>query len=316
MMKVPDWINHRFPKPEALTGMKTMLRDKHIHTVCEEAKCPNIGDCFNAGTATFLILGDICTRNCSFCGVKKGVPLPPDPEEPKHIAETVSRLGLSHTVITSVTRDDLPDKGASQFVNTVREIRKLNIKPTIELLIPQMESDNLQSIINLAPDVINHNIETVKRLYPVVRPKYGYYESLELLKNVKKPLCLVVSSIRASYPESVFGINTLTKSGFMLGLGETEAEVIELMQDLRENNVDILTIGQYLRPSGSRFAVNDYISPDKFRKYEKIGYGLGFKYVASGPYVRSSYKAEEAFLTAVRQVKRCENESINSYSGE
>ncbi|MFA5032422.1 MAG: lipoyl synthase [bacterium] len=280
-MAVPEWIKHHYPKPEALREMISLLHSLNIHTVCEEAKCPNIGECFNKQTATFLILGDICTRKCKFCGIKKGIPLPVDCDEPQHIAKAVAKLNLSHTVITSVTRDDLEDSGADQFVATIKEIKKVSrlggIEITIEVLIPIMNSKNLKKIIAVTPEVINHNMETIKRLYPEVRPIYQYNDSLNLLAEVK------------SQNPSI-----TTKSGFMVGLGETETEIIELMKDLRKQKVDIITIGQYLRPSGSQLPVVEYISPSQFKKYEDVGYKMGFKYVVSSPYVRSSYMAKEA----------------------
>ncbi len=276
-MKVPEWIRHHFPKPETLEQMNTLLRGLKLHTVCEEAKCPNIGECFGEGTATFLILGDICTRSCKFCAVKKGKPKPIDSDEPKRVAQAVKQLGLSYAVITSVTRDDLPDAGASQFANVVKEIHNISQQSTVEVLLPLLDLKGLEEVINTHPEVINHNIETVERLYPEVRPNFRYSESLEFLGQVKK----LDNSI-------------ITKSGFMLGLGETESEVIKMMEDLREQEVDILTIGQYLRPSGRHLPVVNYIHPDKFLEYKKMGYSLGFKYVVAGSYVRSSYKAKEA----------------------
>ena len=278
-MKVPEWIRHHFPKPETLEQMNTLLRELKLHTVCEEAKCPNIGECFGEETATFLILGDICTRSCKFCAVKKGKPKPIDSDEPKRVAQAVKQLGLSHAVITSVTRDDLPDGGASQFASVVREIgwATARVAPTVEVLLPLLNLKGLKEVINTHPEVINHNIETAERLYPEVRPKFRYSESLEFLGQAKK----LDNSI-------------ITKSGFMLGLGETEEEIIKMMEDLREQEVDILTIGQYLRPSGRHLPVANYIHPNKFLEYKKRGYSLGFKYVVASPYVRSSYKAKEA----------------------
>ena len=276
-MKVPEWIRHHFPKSETLEQMNTLLRGLKLHTVCEEAKCPNIGECFGEGTATFLILGDICTRSCKFCAVKKGKPKPIDSNEPKRVAQAVKQLGLSHTVITSVTRDDLPDAGASQFANVIKEIRNISRQSTVEVLLPLLNLKGLKEVVSTHPEVINHNIETAERLYSEVRTKFRYSESLEFLRQIKK------------LDESI-----ITKSGFMLGLGETEEEITKMMEDLREQEVDILTIGQYLRPSGRHLPVANYIHPDKFLEYEKMGYSLGFKYVVAGSYVRSSYKAKEA----------------------
>ncbi|MDD2889216.1 MAG: lipoyl synthase [bacterium] len=286
-MAVPEWIKHHYPKPEALREMKSLLHSLHIHTVCEEAKCPNIGECFNKQTATFLILGDICTRKCKFCGIKKGIPLPVDYDEPQHIAKAVAKLNLSHTVITSVTRDDLEDSGSGQFVATIKEVKKVKPEITVEVLIPIMNNENLRRITVVAPEVINHNMETIKRLYPEVRPIYQYDDSLNLLAEIK------------SQNPSI-----TTKSGFMVGLGETETEIVELMEDLRKQKVDIITIGQYLRPSGSQLPVVEYISPSQFKKYEDVGYKMGFKYVVSSPYVRSSYMAKEALTNAECPIKK------------
>jgi lipoic acid synthetase len=286
-MKIPEWIGQRsFSETREELPLqkqtKALLRELSLHSVCEEAKCPNIGECFGQGTATFLILGDTCTRNCRFCGIKKGTPNPVDNSEPTRLAQAVSKLSLSHVVVTSVTRDDLSDGGASQFAEVVREIKNLKRKPelhtTIELLVPILDSDGLEKVISASPDVINHNVETVPRLYPQVRPGFNYPESLRLLDDTK------------SFDDSI-----VTKSGIMVGLGETHEEVIGVMRDLRDRDVDILTIGQYLRPSGQHVPVSEYIHPDQFREYEEGGYDLGFRYVASGPYVRSSYKAREAF---------------------
>ncbi|MDI6839994.1 MAG: lipoyl synthase [bacterium] len=278
-MPIPNWIRHHFPKPETLVQMKSIFRGLSLHTVCEEAKCPNIGECFDRGTATFLILGDICTRNCGFCGVKKGKPSQVDKEEPKHVAQATRQLRLSHVVVTSVTRDDLTDGGASQFIATTNEIRKINPRTTVELLLPILDLQSIKRVAVTYPEVISHNIETVPSLYPQVRPRYNYMDSLKLLNYVKK-----------------ITPSTITKSGFMLGLGETVDEVLSLMEDLKEQGVDILTIGQYLRPTGRQLPVVDYIHPDQFMQYEEIGYSFGFRYVVAGPYVRSSYKAREAML--------------------
>lgn len=266
--------------------MQILLNELELHTVCEEAKCPNIGECFKKETATFLILGNICTRNCSFCAINKGKPLPPDPEEPGHIARATKKLGLSHTVITSVTRDDLPNGGAEQFAATVKEIRKINPETTIEILIPDFNGskEGLEKVIEIQPEVINHNVETVPRLYPRVRPKADYIRSLNLLKEIKET-----------------ELSIITKSGFMVGLGETKSEIFEVMEDMRTQNVDVLTIGQYLCPSGKQLPVADYIHPDQFLEYKEKGNELGFKFVAANPYTRSSYKAQEALLA-------CKNE--------
>jgi lipoic acid synthetase len=283
-MHVPNWIRDkvvalRSSGAKQTTDMKLMLRGLSLHTVCEEAKCPNLNECFGRGTATFLIMGDICTRNCTFCAVKKGEPTPIDPEEPKRIALTVKKLGLRHSVVTSVTRDDLEDGGASHFAATALEIKKYNNNITVELLIPDFQgnSASIKKIADAAPDVINHNIETVSRLYKYVRPRADYNRSLNILRLAKE-----------------LSHNSITKSGFMVGLGETNEEIVSVTKDLRAVRVDILTIGQYLRPSGKHYPVVRYVTPEEFRSYEEIGYNLGFSYVVAGPFVRSSYKAEEA----------------------
>lgn len=289
-MRVPDWIGHRFISRNEYIGshlhiqIKSLLRELSLHTVCEEAKCPNIGECFGKGTATFLILGNICTRNCGFCGVKKGTPNPVDDSEVEHIVQAIDRLGLYHVVITSVTRDDLSDGGVAQFVATVKEIRncaRLKPYPTIELLLPILDFDGVKQIVGIHPEVINHNVETVPRLYQEVRPNFKYLESIKLLGLTKSLNCSII-----------------TKSGIMVGLGEIKDEVVQVMKDLREQQVDIFTIGQYLRPSGRQVPVIEYVHPMQFMEYKEIGYKIGFRYVAAGPYVRSSYNACKALVSA------------------
>jgi len=280
-MALPSWLKKKAPKQEVLKEMQDLFHSLSLHTVCEEARCPNIGECFARRTATFMILGDRCTRNCRFCAVKKGSPLPLDLEEPKNVAKAVGKLGLRYVVITSVTRDDLEDGGANQFAETVREIRKLSdgeIK--IEVLIPDFKGSlsSLKAVLEARPDVLNHNLETVSRLYPQVRPLANYEQSLKLLKQAKQ----INSSV-------------YTKSGLMVGLGETFEEVVEAMRDLRKAGCDILTIGQYLRPSPEHLEVREYLRPEKFREYEKVGKSLGFFSVVSGPFVRSSYQAREVW---------------------
>lgn len=272
------WLRRTLPDQRVLDRMDALLEGLNLHTVCDSALCPNRGECFKKGTATFIILGNICTRNCGFCAVKKGKPLPLDPEEPYHIAQAARHLQLTHIVVTSVTRDDLPDGGAEHFAETIKEIKKQLPKSTIEVLVPDFKGswEALQRVIDAQPEVINHNIETVNRLYRLVRPKAVYKRSLELLRQVK---------IRDK--------NIISKSGIMVGLGEEEEEIIQAMKDLREVDGDILTIGQYLRPSPLHLRVQNYIHPDKFEEYQKIGISLGFKYVASAPLVRSSYHAGE-----------------------
>lgn len=272
------WLRRKLPDQKVLERMDSLIKKLNLHTVCDSALCPNRGECFKKGTATFMILGSICTRNCKFCAVEKGKPLPLDPEEPLHIAQAAKHLNLKHIVVTSVTRDDLPDGGAEYFTRTIVEIKKLLPKSTIEVLIPDFvgSREALQKVIDAQPEVINHNIETVVRLYKLVRPKAVYKRSLELLRQVK-----------------IRGKNIISKSGIMVGLGEEKEEVIEAMKDLREVDCDILTIGQYLKPSPHHLKVNEYIHPDKFEEYQNIGMSLGFKYVTSNPLVRSSYHAGE-----------------------
>jgi lipoic acid synthetase len=272
------WLRRTLPDQRVLDRMDALLEGLNLYTVCDSALCPNRGECFKKGTATFIILGNICTRNCGFCAVKKGKPLPLDPEEPYHIAQAARHLQLKHIVVTSVTRDDLPDGGAEHFAETIIEIKKQLPKSTVEVLVPDFKGswEALQRVIDAQPVVINHNIETVNRLYRLVRPKAVYKRSLELLRQVK---------IRDK--------NIISKSGIMVGLGEEEEEIIQAMKDLREVDGDILTIGQYLRPSPLHLRVQNYIHPDKFEEYQKTGMSLGFKYVASAPLVRSSYHAGE-----------------------
>jgi len=256
------------------------LDEAELHTVCEEARCPNLGECFAKETATFLILGRICTRNCGFCAVEHGVPPPLDEVEPQKVAQAVKKMGLQYVVITSVTRDDLIDGGASYFVKTIQTIRALDQKMKVEVLVPDFrgELSFLKMVLDASPDVLNHNIETISRLYPGVRLQADYKRSLDLLKRSKE-----LSS------------HILTKSGFMLGLGEAKEEVLELMKDLRAVGCDFLTIGQYLQPRSDRLPVVRYIPPEEFEEYKKIGEGVGFKAVASGPFVRSSFHASEMF---------------------
>jgi lipoic acid synthetase len=279
-LKKPPWLKKRLPPFEDLVKVKSILDATELHTVCEEARCPNLGECFSNGTATILILGRICTRNCGFCAVEHGVPAAPDEAEPERVAQAVKKMGLRYVVITSVTRDDLPDGGASSFAKTVRAIRSLDRKIKIEVLVPDFrgELSSLTMVLDEGPDVLNHNIETISRLYAEVRPQADYKRSLNLLKRSKD-----------NYPY------ILTKSGLMLGLGEIREEVIELLKDLRRVRCDFLTIGQYLQPRADRLPVVRYIPPEEFEEYKKIGEGTGFKSVASGPFVRSSFHASQMF---------------------
>lgn len=280
ILKKPPWLKKRIPPFQYLTKVKSILDEAALHTVCEEARCPNLGECFASGTATILILGDICTRNCGFCAVKHGVPSLPIEAEPGRVSRAVKEMALQYVVITSVTRDDLPDGGASHFAKTIQAIRALDQKIKIEVLIPDFRGNpsSLAMVLDASPDVLNHNIETVPRLYPEVRPRADYGSSLDLLRRSKE-----------SHPHA------LTKSGFMLGLGETHEEVLELLRDLREVGCDFLTIGQYLQPRQDRLPVKRFIPPEEFEEYKKIGERIGFKALASGPFVRSSFHASEMF---------------------
>ncbi len=260
--------------------VKKILRRLNLHTVCEEASCPNIGDCFSRKTATFMILGDTCTRACPYCDVAHGKPKPPDPQEPEHLAEAVKELGLRHVVITSVNRDDLPDGGASHFAKVVRAIREKLPECTVEVLIPDFQGDfnALKTVAESKPDVINHNIETVPSLYKKVRHRGNYQRSLNIIRWIKE----INSSI-------------YSKSGIMVGLGEKKEEVFEVMDDLVKAGCDIFTIGQYLQPSKDHLPVVRYVSEEEFKEYEKVGYEKGFKEVYSGVLVRSSFHADEVF---------------------
>ncbi|SHJ16957.1 lipoic acid synthetase [Geosporobacter subterraneus DSM 17957] len=277
----PDWLKIKVTGGENRKRVEEIVSRLSLHTVCEEANCPNLMECFCKKTATFMILGNICTRKCTFCNVSKGTTLPIDQNEPSHIATAVKELGLRHVVITSVTRDDLTDGGAGQFANVINEIRNFDRRVTIEVLIPDFQGclDALKIVIAAKPDIINHNIETVPRLYPSIRPAAVYNRSLELLKNVKE----IDPSI-------------LTKSGIMVGLGELHEEVVAVFKDLRMNGCDMLTIGQYLAPSKDHHPVYEYIHPEVFDQYRQRGEEMGFHHVASGPFVRSSYMAEKAIL--------------------
>ena len=281
-LRKPDWFKVPANAGAANEEVIRLIRSLNLHTVCEEANCPNAGECFKHQTATFMLLGSQCTRHCTFCAVGKGLPEQPDPEEPARLAEAIEKLGLRHVVLTTVTRDDLPDGGAHHFVRVIEAIRERIAKnpPAIEVLISDLQGnwEALDEIIAAVPEVINHNVETVPRLYPEVRPEADFDRSVELLARVKK-----------ARPD------ILTKSGIMVGLGETTKEVLEVMQELRKAGCDLLTIGQYLAPSKAHHPVIEYIHPDQFRKYREAGEGMGFRHVASGPLVRSSYHAGEAF---------------------
>ncbi|MEH2150227.1 lipoyl synthase [Nostoc sp.] len=275
----PDWLRVKAPGRERIGNVKEILRDLALNTVCEEASCPNIGECFNAGTATFLIMGPACTRACPYCDIDfEKKPQPLDPTEPTRLAEAVRRMKLNHVVITSVNRDDLLDGGASQFVACINALRSVSPNTTIEVLIPDLcgNWNALELILQAAPEVLNHNTETVPRLYRRVRPQGNYNRTLELLQRTRQ-----VSP------------STYTKSGIMVGLGETDAEIRQVMQDLRTVDCDILTIGQYLQPSQKHLQVNEFINPEQFAAWKAFGEEIGFLQVVSSPLTRSSYHAEQ-----------------------
>ena len=277
-IKKPNWIRIRHANSSKVNELKKTLRSQELFTVCEEAQCPNLSECFNHGTATFMIMGQICTRRCPFCDVAHGRPKPLDKNEPGHLADTISKMALKYVVITSVDRDDLRDGGASHFKDCIDNIRKKTPLVKIEVLTPDFRG-RVDKALNIfddcAPDVFNHNLETVPSLYPKVRPGSDYEQSLDLLKSFKE-----------RHP------HVKTKSGLMLGVGETNTQVINVLKDLREHQVDMLTLGQYLQPSRHHLAVEEYITPEQFEKYKMIAIDLGFSQVASGPMVRSSYHAD------------------------
>ena len=274
--KKPSWLKVKLPTGESYKKVRNMVSEHKLHTICESGNCPNMGECWGAGTATFMILGNVCTRSCDFCAVSTGKPEEVDVFEPARVAKSVKLMNVKHAVITSVDRDDLQDGGADIWVKTVSAIRRKSPETTLETLIPDFAGkwENLQKIIEVAPEIVSHNIETVRRLTKKIRIQAKYNRSLELLLRLKKG-------------------GMKTKSGLMLGLGETEEEVFETMQDLRSVEVDILTLGQYLQPTPKHAEVKDFITPEKFDEYQKIGIEMGFRFVESGPLVRSSYHAEK-----------------------
>jgi len=277
--KKPDWIRVKGVDWEVLEKMKSLTNKYHLHTVCESATCPNMGECFCAGTATFMILGDICTRNCAFCSVTSGKPLPPDPKEPENVALAARELGLKHVVVTCVTRDDLPDGGAEQFALTLEAIQRILPGATTDVLVSDLrvQMDNVAAVIEKKPDIFAHNLETVPRLYKTCRAQANYRNSLKVLELAKK-----------------ISPSQYTKSGLMVGLGESRDEVVSVMKDLRSVDCDFLTIGQYLRPAPENLEVVEFVTPEMFAEYKKIGEEMGFAYVASSPFVRSSFHSEEA----------------------
>jgi len=278
-LRKPEWIRVRAGGGERFGEIKQILREAKLHTVCEEASCPNIGECFGHGTATFMIMGDLCTRRCPFCDVAHGRPNPLDPDEPRHLAETIAKMALKYVVITSVDRDDLRDGGAGHFVDCIRMVRSLSPRTRIEILTPDFRGrlDRALEVLDAAPpDVMNHNLETAPRLYPQARPGSDYGHSLRLLKDFK-----------ARHPL------TPTKSGLMVGLGEANEEILEVMRDLRSHDVDMLTIGQYLQPSKHHLPVARFVHPDEFTMFEREAAAMGFVNAACGPMVRSSYHADK-----------------------
>ena len=278
MPKLPSFLLKNIPKQANLRSLRALIGDDKIRTVCEEARCPNLGECYARKTCTFMILGSVCTRNCTFCGVEHGQPLPPDPGEPERVAESVNKLGLNYVVITSVTRDDLADGGAKHFARVISQVKSQKAKVKIEVLIPDFkgEAGPLHTVIEARPTVLNHNIETVPRLYPTVRPQAIYQRSLGLLANAKRE-----------------GGAIYTKSGFMVGLGETKEEVAALLTDLKSVGCDLVTIGQYLPPSRAHLQPARFVTPAEFETYEGLGRELGFAQIKAGPFVRSSYHAGE-----------------------
>ncbi len=285
----PPWLKVRLPNNESYFRLKRLVREHHLNTVCEGARCPNIGECWGAGTATFMILGEVCTRACKFCAVKTGLPPEYDVDEPHRIAAAIQKLQLRYAVITSVNRDDLADGGALIFAETIRQTRAACPGIEIEVLIPDFRGSvlALQTVVEARPDVTAHNVETVPRLYPLVRAGSRYRRSLHHLRNAKS-----------------FGVPMATKSGIMLGLGERMDEVIQVLKDLREANVDIVTLGQYLQPTPSHLPVDRYYSPEEFINLRDSAYGMGFRHVASGPLVRSSYHAEDQVQRAPRNAEK------------
>lgn len=276
--RLPEWLTIRMPRPDTIKEVQEMMRGKSLHTVCESARCPNLPECWSKKTASFMILGDTCTRSCGFCAIKVGKGLELNPHEPADVANVANKLGLKHIVVTSVARDDLADEGSMQFAETIRELHKANPLAIVEVLTPDFKGKKwcIKNVTDAHPEIYNHNIETIERLHTVVRPQAKYARTLAVLRTVKE------------LDPSIY-----TKSGIMLGLGETRDEVVKTLKDLREVGVDAVTIGQYLRPTMRHLPVNEFIHPRVFKEYEVIGEELGFAFVASGPFIRSSYNAIE-----------------------
>ena len=274
--RLPPWFKVRFPGGENYRRIVGVMRERRLHTICEEARCPNIGECWENGAATFLILGDICTRACAYCAVTSGKPQALDPLEPLRVASAVEAMGLRHAVVTSVNRDDLDDGGASVYVETIRRIRERAPGCRVEVLIPDYQGAALRTVVDERPDILNHNIESVERLFPRVRPKGDYRRSIELLAQAKE-----------------WAPEMITKSGVIAGMGESKDEIVETMADLREADVDVLTIGQYLRPTEKHIKIARFYRPEEFDELKAAGLAMGFSHVESGPLVRSSYHAHE-----------------------
>ncbi|MBN1254129.1 MAG: lipoyl synthase [Deltaproteobacteria bacterium] len=289
MRSKPRWLVREIPRGRRIFEVQTLLSDLGLNTVCHFAKCPNRGECFSKGTATFLIMGNVCTRNCRFCAISHGVPGPLAEDEPARVAEAARRLHLKHVVVTSVTRDDLPDGGAQHFARTIAALRSIRRDIVVEVLTPDFQGlrESIMTVIEARPNIFNHNVETVPRLYPSARPEASYALSLEVLRGVKK--CKG---------------DRYTKSGLMVGLGETRDEVVSVMRDLRGVGCDIVTIGQYLQPSRDHLEVHEYVHPEVFEAYKHMGEEIGFRFVASAPYVRSSYNAS-AFFEGCRKAQVC-----------
>ncbi len=283
--RLPYWMKMQRGSGKKYIQIKNLVKENHLHTICTSGNCPNIGECWNAGHATFMILGEICTRSCKFCGTTSGRPLPPDPLEPERLAHSVKKLNLNHCVVTSVDRDDLSDGGAEIWARSIMEVKRINPEVTIEALIPDFDGiqKNIQKVIDAKPEIISHNLETIQRLTPVIRSRAKYECSLDVLKYLAS-------------------MGVVTKSGIMVGLGETEEEVFETMDDLRSSGCRIMTLGQYLRPSLSHMEVKEYISPEKFEQFKNVGLDKGFDFVESGPQVRTSYHADR-HLKIIKQKK-------------
>ncbi len=292
--KKPNWLRVKLPIGEEYKHVRNLVDTHKLHTICESGNCPNMGECWGEGTATFMILGNICTRSCGFCAVATGRPLPVDWDEPQRVAEAINLMKVKHAVVTSVDRDEIKDGGSIIWYNTIKAIKALNPTTTLETLIPDFkaEAENIQRIIDAAPEVVSHNIETVERLTKQVRIQAKYWRSMETLRILK------AGGMR-------------TKSGIMLGLGETKEEVVQTMQDLRDSKVDVITIGQYLQPTKKHLTLHRFVHPDEFKELREIGYNMGFDYVESGPLVRSSYHSEKHVIPGWGKGKWMEEKSLN-----